>query len=238
MNGMKTMRKILMALVCMVPFCAMAQEGGGRTCRVLFLGAGQNDAEKLQLHDGIGAREVALPRLNLSEEYALPAGALTLRLLEKLPVEGEPLPASAPTAAVPELAGDIYLLVMPDPNGGKVPAVRMQVIDASAAKFRDGQMMWYNLTAHDVGGVVGSEKLVIKAASREILAAPAKENIDYNVNLSYRMKDKEALYPLCETRWVHDPTARMLVFIINEPGVRTPRVMAFPDHREKKDKSN
>jgi hypothetical protein len=223
--------RFLAFLLCLSPLAVTAQDRGGRTCRVLFLGGGTNDAETLHLHDGAGTREVELPRMNLSKEYALPSGALTLRLFATPPVPDKPLDPMAPAAAVAETTGDFYLLVMSDPAGGKVPAVRMQIIDASNERFKSGQMLWYNLTPHDVGGQVGSQKLVIKGASRQLLDAPASGNEDYNVNLSFRIAGKEALYPLCETRWIHDPSARMLLFIINEPGVRTPRVMGFPDHR-------
>jgi len=229
--------RFLAILICLMPLIATAQGQGGRSCRVLFLGAGDSDPEKLHLHDGTGTREVDLPRMNLSKEYDLPGGPLVLRLLTAPPAPDQPVDPTAPSATVAETVGDFYLLVMPDPEGGKSPAVRLQVIDASSARFANGQMLWYNLTPHEVGGLVGSQKLAIKGASRLLLDAPASGNVDYNVNLSYRMAGNPSLYPLCETRWVHDPAARLLIFIITEPGVRTPRVMAFPDHREKRDKN-
>ncbi|MEI7956445.1 MAG: hypothetical protein WCJ66_14860, partial [Verrucomicrobiota bacterium] len=68
--------------------------------------------------------------------------------------------------------------------------------------------------------------------SRVTMEAPAKGNLDYPVNLTFRIPDNEHLYPLCETRWRHDPRSRSVVFINAENGVRTPRVMVFPDYRE------
>lgn len=208
---------------------AFGQEKQGRSCRLLFLGAGETDPQKLHLHDGTKSQEVELPRMNFSKRYDLPAGAITLRLLASAPAEGSAPPAAAPSAAVPETSGDIYLLVSPDASNKGVP-VRMQVIDASADRFKPGQMMWYNLTAHDVGGQVGKQQLVLKSRSRLITDAPAAGNEDYNVNLSYRIAGKEAPYPLCETRWIHDPLVRTVLFVVNEPGSRAPRVMGFPDH--------
>ncbi|MCW1922433.1 hypothetical protein OKA05_07695 [Luteolibacter arcticus] len=223
--------RFLVFLCCLLPLALTAQEKkGARTCRVLFLGAADTDPEKLFLHDGTAAQEVELPRLNLSKVYELPGGALTLRMLAALPVEGQPIPATVPSAAVPETTGDIYLMLSPDPANKTAP-VRMQVIDATADRFKPGQMLWFNLTAHDVGGTVGKQKLAVKSRAKVILDPPASAVEPYNVNLSFRIAGKDALYPLCETQWNHDPASRTVLFIINEAGSRAPRVLGFPDHR-------
>ncbi len=222
--------RLLACLICLLPFAAPAQDAGGRTCRVVFLGASEKDPEKLHLHDGTASREIDLPRLNLSKVYPLPGGEITLRLLPAPPAEGEVPNPAAPSVKVPETTGDIYLLVSPDPANKTVPA-RMQVIDASAERFKPGQMLWFNLTAHEVGGQVGQQKLAMKSRSKVILDPPAAKAGDYNVNLSFRIAGKDSLYPLCETRWVHDPANRTVLFVINEPGSRAPRVLGFPDHR-------
>lgn len=229
--------RLLVFLCCLFPAAVLAQEKKGtRTCRILFLGAAETDPETLHLHDGSGTQEVALPRLNLSRIYRLPAGELTLRMLPAPPEEGRPADPVAPSAKVAAGIRDLYLLVSPDPANKTVP-VRLQVIDAAAARFKPGQMLWFNLTAHDVGGRVGKQDLVVKARSRVVLAPPASAVEPFNVNLTFRIAGKDALYPLCETQWHHDPAARTLVFIVNEAGSRTPRVLGFPDHRESSGKN-
>jgi hypothetical protein len=228
--------RLITLLIALLPFTGLAQEKGGRTCRIVFLGAGEKDPEKLHLHDGTKALEVDLPRLNFSKIYPLPGGALTLRLLAAPPAEDQPPDPAAPSATVAETLGDIYLLVSPDPSNKKVPA-RMQVIDAGVDRFKRGQMLWYNLTPHEVGGQVGTRKLAMKGRSKLILDPPADQAGDYNVNLSFRIAGKEHLYPLCETRWVHDPANRTVLFVMNEPGSRAPRVLGFPDYREEAGKN-
>ncbi len=84
-----------------------------------------------------------------------------------------------------------------------------------------------------MAGSVGSEKLVIKPASRLTLDPPARGNKDYRVNLFFRFPDSELNHPLCETQWRHDPRSRTVAFIINEPGARGPRIRVFPDYRSK-----
>ncbi|MCW1885121.1 hypothetical protein OKA04_10310 [Luteolibacter flavescens] len=223
--------RILAFICCLLPLSLSAQEKKGeRTCRVLFLGAAASDPETLFLHDGTAATEVELPRMNLSKVYEVPSGAITLRMLTAAPAKDQPVPAGAPSATVAETVGDFYLVLSPDPTNKTVP-VRMQIIDATAERFKAGQMQWFNLTPNDVAGTVGKQKLVLKARSKVITDAPASAVEPYHVSLNFRIPGKEANYPLCETQWNHDPAARTLLFVINEGGSRTPRVLGFPDHR-------
>ena len=219
-------------ILILVPSVAFAQQKAPKhTCRILFFDGPDAAPEKLQLFDGATSLEVDLPRMNFSKVYPLRPGALSLCLLPEALSDPTKLPPGAPSVTVAEDITDFYLLVTSDPANTVAP-VRMQVINAGADKLRAGQMLWFNLTKSPVAGTVGSEKLVIQPNSRVILNAPAKSNLDYPVNLSYRIPDNERLYPLCETRWRHDPRSRSVVFINAEKGVRTPRVMVFPDYRE------
>ncbi|NNC90443.1 MAG: hypothetical protein HKN82_18460, partial [Akkermansiaceae bacterium] len=174
---------------------------------------------------------VDLPRLNFSKVYKLRPGALTLHLLSRPLSDPEHIPAGAPSVAVPAAVIDFYLLVTSDP-ANKVAPVRLQLINANSDRLKRGQMMWFNLSPNPVGGTVGGRKLVIKPGSRQVLDPPARGNTNYPVDLSFRIPGKEHLYPLCETKWLHDPRSRSVVFIIPRPGVRTPRVLVFPDYRE------
>lgn len=223
--------RFLAILCCFLPLSLAAKDKGGRTCRLVFLGAGDSDPQTLHLHDGTGSREVDLPRLNLSKIYPLPGGAVTVRLLASPPAEGEAANPSAPSAKIPETMGDVYLMVSPDP-ANKVAPVRLQVIDAGSDKFRNGQQLWFNLTAHEVGGQVGRRSLAMKARSRVVLDSPAAQSGEYKVNLNFRIAGKDTLYPLCETNWQHDPDSRIVLFVVNEGGSRAPRVLGFPDRRE------
>jgi hypothetical protein len=202
-----------------------------RTCRILFL-AGPADAPRtLQLFDGKDSREVELPRMNFSPVYELPAGALKLYLLPAAPADPAKIPAMAPVTTVPEAVTDFYLLVSSDPANTVAP-VRMQVINAGEDKLRRGQMLWFNLTANVVGGTLGSRSLLMAPGSRVVLDAPANGSEEYPVSLSFRIPGNKQLYPLCETRWRHDPRCREVVFILAQDGRRSPRVIGFSDYRE------
>ncbi len=212
---------------------ATGQQAKDRTCRILFLERPSDAPATLHLFDGKASREVDLPGMNLSKVYDLPPGKISLALLPKPLSNPEELPPGSPSAPVPETAADIYLLVMSDP-ANKVAPVRLQVVDAGAAKLRRGQTLWFNLTPLTIGGKLGSESLILKPSSRAVMGAPRSDAGDYPVSLAYRMEGKEHNYPICETRWTHDPRGRNLGFVIARPGSRTPRVFVFPDFRSEK----
>jgi hypothetical protein len=214
---------------------AFGQQEKGRTCRILFLERPSDAPLTLHLFDGAASREVDLPGMNLSKVYELPPGGISIALLPAPLANPKELPPGAPNATIPEAVTDIYLLVVSDPTNKVVP-VRLQVVDASAAKLRRGQTLWFNLTELKVGGTLGSETIVLQPKSRAVMDAPRNDAGDYPVSLAYRMEHKDHLYPICQTRWSHDPRGRNLGFVITRPGSRTPRVLVFPDFREEKRK--
>ena len=93
-------------------------------------------------------------------------------------------------------------------------------------------MLWFNLTANRVGGRLGTTGLDLAPNSRLITGPPVARNEDFQVNLSYRMPGNERLYPLCETKWRHDPVSRTVLFVIPQQGNRTPRILGIPDCRQ------
>jgi hypothetical protein len=221
---------LMFFLLAIIP--AHGEKPQQRTCRILFLNGPDSAPDTLHLYDGTRSQEVDLPRLNLSKVYDLPSGPLALCLLKNPVTDPKNLPENAPRAVVAETMLDLYLLVTSDPANTIAP-VRIQVINANVDQLKAGQILWFNLTEQDIGGIVGSQKLLLRAQSRSVMDAPTSKSEGYAVNLSYRRAGNESLYPLCETQWQHDPRSRSLAFVINENGVRTPRVMVFPDYREK-----
>ncbi len=223
--------RYLLCLFCFLPILTAAESKGPRTCRLLFLGAPENAPEKLQLFDGKNSQEVDLPKMNLSQVYHLPAGALTLRMLSAAPASPEDVSPDAPMAVIPEAMMDFYLLINTD-STNKIAPVKIQVIDADSTKFKKGQMMWFNLTEYSVGGQVGGEELAMKANTRVILNAPAGKTEDYNVKLTYVMPGERQFNPLFEGKWTYDSRTRTILFVFTEPGARAPRVLGFDDYRE------
>lgn len=226
----------LLCLFLVLPTLAAAQAKGSRTCRILYLGAPDNAPEKLHLFDGTASQEVELPQMNLSPIYQLPSGPMELTMLSTAATKPDDVPKEAPKATVAESVIDFYLLLSSDP-ANEIAPVRLQVIDVNSANFKRGEMLWFNLTENSIGGQLGSEQLAMTPQSRRIVKPPARSDENYNVNLSFRMPGNERLYPLCETKWLHDSRSRTLFFVISQDGSRTPRVLGFPDYREAEDKA-
>ena len=81
-------------------------------------------------------------------------------------------------------------------------------------------------------------KLGIRAGATTLRPAPKPSGYSAkllgNAPSQSNALGKDVLYPLCETRCVHNPANRTVLFIFNESGSRIPRVLGFPDHREEK----
>lgn len=222
------MKSLLLLLL--LASIAWAQKPDEHTCRILFLNGPDNAPEKLILFDGVGSQEVALPRLNLSPVYKLRPGNLKLHLLTTAPIDPKAIPEGAPSVMVPASASDFYLIVTNDRSNAVVP-VQMQLVNANAKHLGRGEMLWFNLTKKTIAGQVGTEKVVLKPSSRSVVKAPARTKGDHAVDLYFRLPDDDFVYPLCKTRWRHNPQIRKLVFIFEEGKRRSPRIQAFTDFR-------
>jgi hypothetical protein len=214
---------------------AIAADSSGkapRTCRFLFLAPQDNAPEKAYLHDGKESREVKLPSMNLSDVHELPAGDITLRLLPQPWVADQPLPPGAPAIALPQAIRDCYIIVASDPNN-KVLPLRLQIIDANPAGFKNGQLMWFNLSPFAIGGLLGEERLNLKPKSQTIVDAPAKGFDTYPVTLGYQPETGKRVEPLCSTYWRHHPEARSVMFVVTSPTGKAPVIKGFTDSRVK-----
>ena len=223
--------RVLILISCLLAAAAAAQEKSTRTCRIVFLLAPTDAPRTLQLFDGSTSQEVELPRMNLSRIYQIAPGPVTLRLLPEPPAKPLEINPAAPAAKLAADISDCYLLVASDPANPVTP-VRMSVIDAGQGVFRNGQMLWFNLSDKAVGGQLGKQRLSVAPNARSIVDSPADKNGDYPVDLAFQMPGDSKLQPLCETKWRHDPNSRSLLFVVTEPGTRTPQVMGFHDRRE------
>ena len=223
--------RVLILISCLFAAVAAAEEKSTRTCRIVFILAPTDAPRTLQLFDGATSQEVELPRMNLSRIYQIAPGPVTLRLLPEPPAKPLEINPAAPAAKVAADISDCYLLVASDPANPVTP-VRMSVIDAGQGVFRNGQMLWFNLSNKAVGGQLGKQRLSVAPNARSVVDSPADKNGDYPVDLAFQMPGDSKLQPLCETKWRHDPNSRSLLFVVNEPGTRTPQVMGFHDNRE------
>lgn len=203
-----------------------------RTCRILFLAKPASAPEKLYLHDGINTQEIEVNSLSFSPIYPIAKDSRALAILTQRPANpAESPPSQAPKALLSENTQDFYLILSSDPHN-KIAPVRLQIIDADAKQFRAGQMLWFNLTDHTLGGLVGTQKLLLAPKSKLVMHAPTLRDSDYPVNIHYLPTGQKQQEPLCETRWIHDSKTRNVLFVLQETGTITPRIIGIPDFRE------
>ena len=232
----KPMRHLLLIALCF-PLLATAQDKPQkRTCRILFLNPPPNAPAKLFLFDGVASQEVELPEMNFSDVYQISGGDTNVHLLPGAVLKPEEIPAGAPVQKLPAAITDFYIVVSGDP-ANKIAPVQFQIIDAGPEKFRKGQMMWYNLTTHTVGGQLGNQKLAMNRQSRVIVDAPASGEEDFDVKLFYAIKGDPKVHPICETKWLHDPRSRMVMFVSGGAQAATPQIACFKDFRNSPEKT-
>jgi hypothetical protein len=224
------MRYLLLSVLFLPMFATAQDKPAKRTCRILFLNPPPDAPRKLFLFDGATAQQVELPSMDFSDVYQIAPGDTTVRLLAAAVTKPEEIPAGAPSGKLTAAMEDIYIVATGDPTN-KVLPLQIQVIDAGSQKFKKGQMMWYNLTANPVGGVLGSRKLAMKGQSREIVDPPANGNEPYEVTLSYTRPNDTRFHPICQTKWMHDTRSRMVVFLYGGADNSTPQIAGFKDFR-------
>lgn len=213
---------------------SLAAEGSKHTFRALFLDAPRNAPKKIFIFDGTTSQEIELPGANFSPVYELPAGDRTVVFTTTPYSTPEEVDPAAPVFKVPAATTDFYLLISSDPKNSVAP-VQGLVVPVDKARFKNGEMMWFNLTPNAVGGTVGSQNIALRPQSQKLIEAPVKDKGYFDVELKFQLPNDKEVYPLCETKWIHDPRARMVVFVTNEGGRRTPLVRGFADLRVKKE---
>jgi hypothetical protein len=229
------MRCLFLIALCFPLFAPAQGKPQKRTCRILFLNPPPDAPAKLFLFDGVTSQEVEMPAMNFSDVYTIAEGDSNIHLLPRAVLKPEEIPAGTPSGKLPASIEDFYIIVSADP-ANQVAPVRFQIIDAGSQKFKQGQMMWYNLTDNAVGGQLGSQKLAMKAQSRAIIDAPAKGEDAFDVKLSYVIAGDSQPHPICQTKWVHDPRSRMVMFVYGGAQNTAPQIVGFKDFRSAPEK--
>jgi len=209
---------------------AQGAESAKRQCRIIYFQAPSNAPQALYLFDGLSSQQVELPNKSLSDPYTLPQGDLILRLSNYAIVPPAQADPRMPSVAIPATLTDFYLLVSTDSQNSSFP-IKMQAVDASSSVFKNGEMLWFNLTEKEVGGKVGSKRLAMKPRSKTVVEAPADSSEQYLLELGFRIPTEAEVRPLCRVSWQHDSRTKTIVFIFNEEGRRAPRLSGISDFR-------
>lgn len=104
-------------------------------------------------------------------------------------------------------------------------------MDANYDRIRLGEMLWFNLTPKHLAGKIGNASLKLPPAASAIIKEPARESVNYPVEIYFKVPNDERTHPLIESQWRHDPRSRSIVFVYDEGKRRAPRISSFSDFR-------
>ena len=200
-----------------------------RSCRIVYPER-PNDAPKLAyLFDGKKSQQVSLPSMNFSEVIALPPGDIAVLMTPSEITDHENLPAGAPRLNIPEGVRDFYILVTPDPTNSTFP-VKLNMVNASDGKFRQGETLWFNLTGDRIVAKLEGSQLSVPPLGQAVSKAPIQSSGYYRAEFAYQAEGKGAFQRITEQQWWHDAGSRHLGFIAGSGG-RLPKIYFYRDFR-------
>ncbi|MBC2595226.1 hypothetical protein H5P28_13240 [Ruficoccus amylovorans] len=129
----------------------------------------------------------------------------------------------AASATIPAGMNDVLLLFLPaTPGQENGPEFNIVVIDDSPSVFPWGSYCIYNLSAYEVGGIIGSEKFVLPGKKSRIVIPDSKDEVDVQIHFSQKIDGQWV--PKVNTRWVYRKNGRSIVFVTDDVTSRKPRL--------------
>lgn len=136
------------------------------------------------------------------------------------------------TASIPSGMTDVLLLFLErhDPQPGE-PLFNVAVINDGTNAFPWGSYCIYNLSAYEVGGIIGSERFRIPGNGSKVVTPDGDGQITVEIHFS-QMIDEEWV-PKVNTRWLYRSDARQIVFVTDDKTTRNPRlkIKSIPQYR-------
>lgn len=221
--------KILLCACLLAALSTMAVSA--RTARAIFLGADKDSPKTVFLVTGEGAIQTDLPRRFLSDRVKIPAGELAMALSPERPEPGTPVNPALPVVRIPESCDHCLLLFLSDP-ANKAFAVRVVVIDASAAKFPVGGSLLVNAMDGTVAAKFGDREVTVGPGEREFVRVATSGSDSYETAVAVRYRNDSDWNLVCRSSWSHYPKARQLILVTPTAGRRFPRVWSVIDQPE------
>jgi hypothetical protein len=202
-----------------------------RTCRIIYTNKPVGAPQEAYLFDGVKSQKVLLPTMNLSEVIELPMGDISLGLVDREINDPVLFPKGAPSVKIPGNYKDIYLFLSVD-NSNKVLPIKIKVVNVDKDKLRIGHTLWFNMSDHNIGAILGSQKVVLPANKVTISAPPIGESGFYAAQFNYQKNGQGDFRPVMNKSWWHDNTSRHIGFIF-DTGAKMPKIITIRDRRAK-----
>lgn len=217
----------LLAAALILPILSTQAES--RTCRLVYPERPKDAPKTAYLFDGQKNHQVSLPSMNFSGVVELPDGPLTIALTPEKILDPENVPDGLPILKIPENVSHFYILLTPDPKCEAIP-IKPNLVSAGTNKLKPGQTLWFNMTPHRIGAMLGDKKVVVNPASRAISDDPIPKSGYYLAKLAFQANGKGEYAPITKQSWWHDEKSRHLGFIVNTGG-KLPRIYYLRDFR-------
>lgn len=229
------MNKILILLFLVSTFSLVAQEESNevkRTCRALFLNKTADAPDAVFLFDGKTSRKIYLSGKAFSSPVELAAGATTVFFSPSEIKMAEELNPALPSMTIPETVSDLYLLVVSDPSNSLLP-LRFKPINVSDERLEPGEILWLNLSNHNVMAKLGDHQVSIPSKKQAISPPPREGNGYYPAKFIYQRDGQGEFRRALNKTWRFQENSKSLGFIIDSGG-RRPEIFTIRDRRTAK----
>ena len=215
-------------------FGVTATSLSARTVRAIFLQPPAGAPDKAFLFTGSKSSEIALPSRNLSPEITIPNGELTLAILPASLPEGGEVPEGAQTMKIPEAWKRCILIFLPAPKRSVFPA-NVLLVNSSDANLPKGHTFVCNLTDNTfLGKFAELPILQVKPRGTATFKPPLKKVGQYPVAINCILPETQEKVSVVRSTWAHYPDARQILFVIPNPGDKSPNIWSVWDRNDQK----
>lgn len=211
---MKYQYPLLTLLVVLISATSMH----ARSAKILYLKAPKTAPQEAFLYQGNSdglkdAIKVPLPKNNFSNTIELADGDIKLYFLEsKFEGSNEDFPKNAPSVSIPAAWEKVLIFAHTDSSNPVLP-IKFKVVNANQDKLAVGDLMFINSSDSDIYGMVGSQKLSLKAKTTAIITKQGVSKKLYDVKLNRLDKERNISVAFIRQSWPLSSSRSAVVFI-------------------------
>lgn len=185
--------------------------------RTIMIGDATQKMDSVFLVNQENAIKVKLSHRNLSAPQKVPSGAKTYVVSLSPKVDFDRLGKNAVRVTIPESWEHCIIIFLPNAQNEEYP-LRAIPVDFSESALPLGETLVMNFSRAFISIKMGKQGAVIKPGDKKVIGAAAREVEDYPVQIDYVYAKGDKTRGLCRSRWLHNPHACQLLFILPDEG--------------------
>jgi len=220
----------VLVLICPLAEVCFAQQNEKVELRFLTFPPRQDWAE-MELMTGKGKTiDIEVPSNELSKTYHITRGQpLLLGKTNAAGADGKNFDVYAQITPLPVKT---QIIILKSKGAALADGFDAKAVDATAANFGEGKLLFVNTASVAIAGVVGGEKFALKPNESRLLRPVANKGNDlYQVTFAYQKKEKWQVFS--DTRWPISDKHRGLIFFIEDPDTKKLALFAIRDSLKK-----